>query len=297
MILFSTRNLTQIIVLSSITLCCLMIGSFVKKESYQNEKQKYDYVFSILVHENVEFLLKQLENIKDNVDGDYAIILNCNDHMFEECSKIKMPDNVYIHDVPINKKYQTGDLLRGIYNNMYYALERFTFDYFITLSSRNMFGNRMTLSDLQNLDPHVEDARPWSEKQTYWGWWPKLEKSLLVNYYLSQGREVANCAHEGAVFTENGCKFIAQFLETHPDIKNDSFDFDAPMEEFVMVTIATNSGEPVYYIGNGCCNEDHIPPNDPNGKNKKFVFKIKRDMGSLNNMNNIQHINHEKSLV
>ena len=216
--------------------------------------------------------------------------------MFKDCSKIKMPDNVFIHDKPFNKKHGTGDLFRGIYDNMCYTLERCEFDYFITLTSRNMFGNRMTLSDLQTLEPHVEDARPWSEKRSSW-WWPKFEKSLVLNYYVSQGREVVNCAHEGAVFTENGCKLIMQFLETNPDIKKDSFEFDGPMEEFVMATIATNSGEPVYYIGNGCCNEDRITPNNPNGKNKKFVFKIKRTQGSFKNMNNVQQINHAKSLV
>lgn len=286
----------RISILICIILFCLLIAAFVKREPYENTKRKYDCIFSILVHENVEFLLKQIENIKENADCNYAIILNCNDAMFEECSKIQMPDNVFIHDKPLNKKHGTGDLFQGTYNNMCYSLERFEFDYFITLSSRNMFGNRMTLSDLQNLEPHVEDARPWSEKRTSW-WWPKFEKSLIVNYYVSQGQEVVNCGYEGAVFTENGCKHIMQFLETHPDIKQDVFGFDAPMEEFAMATIATNSGEPVYYIGNGCCNEDRITPNNPNGKNAKFVFKIKRDMGSLNNMNNIQQINHEKSLV
>jgi hypothetical protein len=265
-------------------------------EPYEQINKQYDCIISILVHEKIDFLLKQLENIKAHVECNYAIILNCNDHMFEECSKIQMPDNVYICDAPFNKKYLSGDLFRGVYNNMVYALDRFVFDFFITLSSRNMFSNKMSLSDLQNLEPHVEDPRPWSEKRHSWRW-PEFSKSSIVIHYLSKNQEVSSCAHEGAVFTQNGCKHIMQFLENNPDIKQDSFEFNGTMEEFVMTTISVNSGEPVYYIGNGCCNEDGIMPNNPNVKNKKFVFKIKRDDVSINNMNNIAKQNHDRSLV
>ena len=96
----------------------------------------YDCVISINVHEKPDFLKRQLDNIKENVSCKYAVVLNCNDFMFEECGKIELPDNVYIHPEPLNKNTFHGSLMHGIYNNMVFSLHHFQFDFFIVASSR-----------------------------------------------------------------------------------------------------------------------------------------------------------------
>jgi hypothetical protein len=42
-----------------------------------------DFVISINVHENVPFLMKQLQNIHDHVSN-YIVIVISNDYMYEE---------------------------------------------------------------------------------------------------------------------------------------------------------------------------------------------------------------------
>jgi hypothetical protein len=58
----------------------------------------YDCVISINIHENVNFLLKQLDNINNNVKCNYCIILNCNNFMYEECKNINFSENIYINN-------------------------------------------------------------------------------------------------------------------------------------------------------------------------------------------------------
>ena len=82
----------------------LLLTFFINKSETFEAKKHYDIILSINVHEKFNFLLKQLDNISKNVHCNYAIILNCNDFMYEECKKNSLPDNVYIHPKILNKK-------------------------------------------------------------------------------------------------------------------------------------------------------------------------------------------------
>jgi len=243
-----------------------------------DDAHHYDCVISINVHEKPDFLKKQLENIEKNVSCKYAVVLNCNDTMFEECGKMELPSNVYIHPEPLNKSTWHGSLMHGIYNNMVYSLNNFRFDFFIVASSRNMFEN-----DLQDLN-HVisynkpyghEDPRPWSEKKNTWRW-PILAETLLVKYVIENGHEPFLCPHEGLLFTGAGCEKIVEFLESHADIRDDLFIFNAPIEEFALQTISVMVGDNFYYIGNGCCTEQSNGTHGPSPSMLKYMFKVAR---------------------
>jgi hypothetical protein len=250
-------------------------------ESFE-EKPHYDCIISINVHEKFDFLLKQIKNIQENVFCNYAIILNCNDYMFEECNKNKkdLPDNVYIHDTILNKKVNHGSLTEGIYNNMVYALDNFSFDFFIVASSRNMFTNELKLDDLRYLvnkgESYKHDDKPWELKKSTWRW-PNLINTLLAKYYIDSNKELHHSPHEGMVYTKNGCRKIVDFLNENPKIKKDLFQFDDAIEEFALQTISMNSGENFYYIGNGCCTVGKIGKNDPDNGIFKFMYKVKRE--------------------
>jgi len=245
---------------------------------YKNEKKTYDVIISINVHEKVSFLMKQLNNIKENVNCSYAIILNCNDYMYEECKNTILPENVYINPEIINKQRNHGSMTHGIYSNMNYALDHFDFKYFIICSSRNFFDNNMKLEDLNkvvelNSDNHLR----WKDYiADYNEWhWPNFSKILLFKYYRKKNKELYGSAHEGLMFTYDGCTKIISFLESNSDIKNDLFNFEGCVEEFALQSIAVNSGDSFYDIGNGCCSEEKISPNSDT--NIKFMYKVKRD--------------------
>jgi len=196
--------------------------------------------------------------------------------MFEECLKRRseLPENVYVHDKPLNKAHGYGSLTEGIYNNICYAMDHFNFEYFIVTSSRNMFTNEMKLEDLRRLKPY-EDKRTWDEKVGDWVW-PACAKTKLGKYYQEKGKNLYSTAHEGLVLTKKGCIKIIEFFDNNPEIKEDTFKIDFMMEELALQTISMNNDEPIYYIGNGT-QMDPIGKNDPNSNELKFMYKVVRE--------------------
>lgn len=251
------------------------------------DKKHYDVIISINVHENIEFVMKQLENIRENVKCNYAVILNCNYFMFNELHLVDLPENVYIHDKILKKQTWHGSLTEGIYNNMCFALDHFTFEYFI-VSSRQFFGNDMSLEHLQQMyqngKPEIDRDDPWEKKLDKSNWeecfntwhWPWFAETLLAQYFINKNQALYSSPHEGMLFNHAGCRKIVDFLENNYDIKIDLFKFEGCVEEFSLQTLSMNLGETYFYIGNGCYNYE-LEPNQPESKKQlQFMHKVKR---------------------
>ena len=65
---------------------------------------KYTMIFSINVHENVPFLLKQLANIEEYVTEPHWIILSCNEYMYTALQDVTLPSHVILNPEVIQKK-------------------------------------------------------------------------------------------------------------------------------------------------------------------------------------------------
>lgn len=244
---------------------------FYKRESFSDgggggTKQYYDCIISINIHDNVPFFMKQLDNIKNNVSCNYAVILNCNDYMYNECKNISLPSNVYINDKILNKKRFHGSITEGIYNNILYAIDNFNYSFFIVASSRTLFVP-LSLNDLNNLKPHNDHNYDYDS----W-WWPHFKNTKLAKYYIEKKKKLYNSPHEGLMFTYDGCIKIVDFLENNTEIRDDLFNYDGCVEEFSLQTISINSNEPYYYIGNGI-ETKNIDKND----NSRFMYKVDKD--------------------
>jgi hypothetical protein len=250
----------------SITILILIVLSIILITDYKY----YDCIISINVHEKFHFLLDQLKNINNNVTMSYAVILNCNDYMYAECNinKHKLSSNIYINNKILNKKVYHGSLFNGIYNNMVYALYNFRFKYFIIASSRSIFGNNIKLKDLNRISRIKQEILV--NNYNEW-WWPNFLKTKLAKYYLNQNKNLYKSAHEGLLLTKKCCEKIVNFLDYNKDIKNELFNFEGCVEEFAFQTIAINSNEIFYYIGNGCCKNEKSNP-----INNEFMYKIIR---------------------
>jgi hypothetical protein len=259
-----------IIILSIILLSLTFILYNIKEEF---DSKIYDCVISINVHENINFLLQQFENINKNVNCKYAIILNCNDFMYNKCKNIDLSHNIYVNEEVINKRPYHGSLTNGIYSNIQFALKNFKFNYFIVCSSRNFFDNNMTLSELNKVSKLGQFI---NNNNNYSIWhWPNFINSLLAKYFIDNNKNLYSSPHEGLMFSYNGCNKIVEFLESNKNIKSNLFNFEGCVEEFSLQTISANYGEPFYYIGNGCCTEDKISINTET--DIKFMYKVKRE--------------------
>lgn len=279
------NKLIIIIIILSVFLICTL---FLKPvETF--EKTKCDIVISINVHEKFPFLMKQLQNLKDNVSCSYVVILNCNEYMLNECKANQLPPNVFYYEEPLEKRRSHGSLTEGIYRNMNYAIQNFDFEYFVVASSRSMFDNNMTLDDLKKLESTDSSRQSPFDESKYHEWcWPTFSNFLLFKHYKDNNLNMHNGPHEGLVFTQRACVKIVSFLESRPEIKHETFNEGActnmgSIEEFALQTIAVNEGETFYNIGTGCCVEDTIGHLGPGNSAFKFSYKVQREINMPRN--------------
>ena len=222
-------------------------------------------IISINIHCNFPFLLYQLQNLKTHLSFKYAVILNCNKHMFDQClsseKKHLLDDNVFVNPEHIEKRRFHGSLTQGIYSNIKFAKEHFIeFDAFLILSSRTVFGRPMNVDDLNQTVLRDRKYKYSSSRSPEgWHWWAFLRTKLAAKISNQDMGSFCGAFHEGLMFTNTGCARIVEYLEQpeNQDIKEDLFSTRHSVEEFALQTIIHNCGESYYYIGNGC-GEDRI---------------------------------------
>lgn len=236
--------------------------------------KKTDLIFSINVHENINFLIYQLENIKKYVKSNYIIILNANKIMYNEIKNNRYikNNNSYIILYPdyLNKKRFHGSLTEGIYRNMQYALDNYNYKYFIVLSSRNIFYTELNPEKYKYFIKNSFKKRL-NELSEKWHW-PSILRSEISKYIIRNNLYFSKSAHEGVTFDYNACKDILSFLNRNDYIRKNLFEWNSCMEEFALQSICINHSQPYYDIGNGTNTNYNI--NDL--KENTFIYKTIR---------------------
>lgn len=240
-------------------------------------------IVAINVHEKPNFLVNQVLNLRQYIILDCNIVLSCNSYMYAELSKLSMP-GVFLNPVIIEKNRYHGSLTHGIVSNMKYSLRRFLFDYFIVLSSRDLFYNYLRSSSQieSNSVPFNSDnsdyidfnlPRIYSEgkycsisdpvKYIHWEynqsgfiahnlwWWPSFQYTLLYQFIVSRRLKFSHSMHEGLCFGYESCDFILFFLDHFPSIEFNLYNYYGCVEEFSLQSICVQFSN-YYYLGNGC---------------------------------------------
>ena len=91
-------------------------------------------IFSINVHEKIDFLIKQLRNINYYVSLNYIVLINANNAMYnklKKCDYIISQTNIVLNPYYFNKSRNHGSLTKGIYSNMKYAINNYRFKYLL----------------------------------------------------------------------------------------------------------------------------------------------------------------------
>jgi hypothetical protein len=267
-------------------LTLIFIYFYLKKDKFSTQTKSYDIVFSINVHEKIEFIKKQLKNIKNNVKCSYCVIFNCGNFIYKKLKQEKFDDNIFINPEIINKKRFHGSLFQGIYSNIVYALSNFTFKYFFILSSRTIFFKNIDLNDITTSFNNEKlcfestwasisnkDDLPINDKFN----WESIKKSKLFEYYFSRFKKSYKGTHEGLIITNDALKFIYDFFINNNNILIDIYKLNGPMEEFVIQTILRNDykNKKSFVNVNFCGNFDNC--GIPNNDSFYFTHKIKRN--------------------
>ena len=237
-----------------------------------------DIIFSINVHEKKDFLIKQIQNIEDNVLLNYMIIINPNKYMYNEisnCQFIKSKDNIILNKNYLEKKRFHGSLTKGIYLNMKYAINNYEFKYFIILSSRNMFYNKLTNKNYNSL-VKITDGVTYGKMNVNSWHWPSFLKTELSKYIIKNNLLLSRCFHEGLTFDYKSCKDIIRFLNNNYNIKINLFNWNHCVEEFALQTISINLTGYYYQIGNYVHHGQDDSKNVQNLPKNRFVYKTIR---------------------
>jgi hypothetical protein len=278
----NNNNKFTILLVGIIIIILLILNNNSKLDNVKN----YDIVVSINVHEKVNFLLEQLNNIRQYIKSSYCVVLNCNDYMYNELKNkdLKLDNIIFINNEIINKKRFHGSLFHGIYSNIKYSLKNFNFKYFFILSSRNIFFQDIDILRLENLF-NLKDPPTQIDSLTYdytdeskWYHWVYIKHTKLAQYYMNKRANLYNSPHEGLVIKKSGCEVIYNFLNTHNHIKKDLFNTNTVSEEFALQTILKNETDdktPLLSLNYGSIVEDNVPA--PENLNTPFyVRKINR---------------------
>ena len=159
--------------------------------------------------------------------------------------------NVVLYPKSLEKRRWNGSLTKGIYLNMSYAIQRYSFRYFIVLSSKNLFYNYLTEDKLNNLVSSDSGMSYYNMPRRRWHW-PTILQTELAKYLNENNLFFSNSSHEGLGLTYNACIKSLQFLDNNPKIRENIFDWNSCVEEFVFQSLALNFDGKYYILGNGC---------------------------------------------
>lgn len=240
--------------------------------------KKTTIVFSINVHENLNFLIKQIKDIEDNVLLDYVIIINANQYMFNaivNSTLLYVKANIELYPVYLDKIHAHGSLTKGIYLNMKHAIKNYQFEYFVILSSRNLFYNKLHQGNYKNMLKICEGVSYSKLNKDVWAW-PMFLKTKLSQYVINNNLlfSTTSVHHEGLTFDYESAVKIVEFFESHEDIRDEIFNFQGSVEEFALQCISLNLSGHYYNIGNWTSNDDSL--NIHNLPSNRFVYKAYR---------------------
>jgi hypothetical protein len=230
----------------------------------------YDIIISINVHENIEYLIEQLENIHYFTNHlKVGIIYNCNKFMLDKLNnyKFKFYENlkIIIYPEPIEKRRWHGSLLKGIMQNMEYIIDKkIVFKHFIIASSRNILRNRIILSNIETkytdyflkIQTLTSDNRRfyfsknngfficdgtihshWHGDMTptrNWFWGHKsVQESLWYKELDKQVDYFIGGRHEALCIPYEVILKIVSFSKSNTEIMNNCYNYNIAMEEVI----------------------------------------------------------------
>ena len=201
-------------------------------------------LITINIHDDVQSLSKQLENIRCLFQHpSFSIVLNVNDHMQKQLQNTEYVE--LCNPTSINKRRFHGSLLKGIVKNLQYAQKNVNFDYVLVMSSRTLFRRKCTLNDMLGIMQHHKvpaySLCRWTFKRFYeyaddspnvW-WWSTFMNTIVGKKYA----QLVGGAHEGLFFDATVCQHLFKLPDS-------LYEEPACIEEFVIQTLCANHNVP-----------------------------------------------------
>ena len=236
-------------------------------------KVMFDILISINIHEKVDFLMQQLDNIHYFTSHlNVCVIYNCNQFMLEELTKTNFKSyknlKIIINKESIEKRRWHGSLCKGIMKNMEYVINNnIKFRNFIVISSRNILSKKLDLVFInekykfyyENISELIKDDRRYyfnkhhkfyicdGSKQDYWHgdmtssrywFWGKIKD---IGWFKELDRNVdffIGGRHEGLCIPYENVVKIVDFCRNNDEILSDCYTYNIALEEVIPQVLA-----------------------------------------------------------
>jgi hypothetical protein len=203
-------------------------------------------VVSNNVHEKPEYLMGQIENIKENLLIPHRIIVSPNEYMQDQLAHSDGRGFI-LNPEAIEKRRHHGSITRGIVSNMALARKRLKFGWFLVMSSREFFYRKLNNPGGILRNKCGSTTKDYERKDWHWG---RFHATKLHAHIRANRLFLADSPHEGMCFDAKGVTHILRFLEGNEEIAENLFNFEHCVEEFALQSICANFRD-FYYIGNG----------------------------------------------
>ena len=251
--------------------------SLLIEEKLISDNNIYDIFISINVHENIEFLKAQLENIIYFTKHlKICIIYNCNKFMLDTINESKILESynnikLILNPVSIEKKRWHGTLLEGIFKNLEFGIDNnIKFKYFLILSSRNIFNKKLDVNNIEsrltlfynNIMELIKDNKhfyfnkddkfylcdgtildKWHADMTttrnwFWGR-DSVKQSFWFKEIYKQLDFFIGGRHEALCIPFDNCNKINTYMKENVEILQDCYKFNIAMEEVIPQCLAS----------------------------------------------------------
>lgn len=202
----------------------------------QFNQKTYDIVYSIIAHENKEYLLKLIENIKKyNKNYNILILFHLNDELYETFKP--SINDVLINDIHYDKKTLHHSLTVAHIDNYNYLIKNdINFKYIILLASNCMFIKQMKLIKIHDDTDNLTTCDN-NFNRTNHNWFDSFNKNKNIMNILTRDKIcIYKEQHEGSFYTKKLFGKIITYIENNNLFSkiNEEMQF----EEIILVSLA-----------------------------------------------------------
>tara|TARA_S200000501_G_scaffold312300_1_gene303320 strand:+ start:250 stop:1125 length:876 start_codon:yes stop_codon:yes gene_type:complete len=244
-----------------------------KNNNNENYISTFDILISINVHEKLDFLIEQLENIHYFTNHlNVCVIYNCNKIMLQELTKANFNFfkniKIIINPESIEKKRWHGSLCKGIIKNMEYVINNnIKFKHFIIISSRNILKAKIELSVIEEkykfyfekiseltkdnrrfyfnkhhkfyiCDGTIQDYWHGDMTPTRYWFWGKMKNTIWFKNLNKKVDFFIGGRHEGLCIPYDIIIKIVDFCKNNNDIMDCCYKYNIALEEAIPQTLS-----------------------------------------------------------